>query len=179
MERYELRKIRSVNELRSLYGLISCLSDADLPPKFPVAFSCREFEVCMIDLLRSEIHDLFSVMNYEGQTLGCVYSYDYRIYDGHCKISFFFSTTVNNQDAQRMLDGFCNYLFCEYPLVKLFFETSILDSNSLSICNAAGFRLECTLKEYHFKNNEYVDWCICGKERSNAGLPFISGNAVP
>ena len=168
MATYEFKKIRSANELPSLYRLVSHLSESDLPPRFPVAFSCREFEVRMMDLLRFEIHDIFRLADPQGETVGCVYSYDYRIYDGHCKIAFYFSPKVSIQDVQSMLREFVSYMFCEYPLVKLFFETSILDTSSVSLCQAAGFHLECTLKEYHFKNNEYVDWCICGKERSHA-----------
>lgn len=168
MATYEFKKIRSANELPSLYRLVSHLSEADIPPRFPVVFSCREFEVRMMDLLRFEIHDIFRLADPQGETVGCVYSYDYRIYDGHCKIAFYYSPKVGIQDVQSMLREFVSYMFCEYPLVKLFFETSILDTSSLSLCQAAGFHLECTLKEYHFKNNEYVDWCICGKERSHA-----------
>lgn len=106
-------------------------------------------------------HDFFMIENSRGQTVGFTFSYDFFIYDCHCKYSLclyeeFQSMGLGVYAAVKMMD----YLFSKYPLKRIFISVFDYNKNSLSCNLKGGFEEVGILPEYRFSKGRYFSMHI-------------------
>lgn len=87
---------------------------------------------------------------------GFVISYDYRIYDSHCKIYGYLKQGINSE----VLNIFLQILFKEYPLNKVFIELTENDKFLLTSAVESGFEQEAVLPDNKYMNGTYYDLLI-------------------
>lgn len=158
------RNIEIKRDLKLIYNAMSLYETKNRTP-FTVlnTSSLQEFEDLLRNRLRFFFHDFLIIENQNSKYLGLAFSYDYRSYDGHCKIAVLVGND-SMDDWVVFAEAFQNYLFSLYPLRKLFLE---VDDNQrrLEVYRKAGFKTECVLSEYHFCKGTFCDVVIMSKER--------------
>ena len=102
--------------------------------------------------LREYYHDFF-IVSISGNRVGAVASYDYRIYDNHCKTDVLFEG--NNDDCALIIDRFTEYLFRMYPLNRIF--TMQVNMDVIKAYKKCGYHTEAILKDYRFLSGRYTD----------------------
>jgi len=115
---------------------------------------------------RNEYHDFFMIEDGRGNTIGFTFSYEFYSYDAHCKFTLCLFEEYVNQGygavaAVKMMD----YLFCKYPLRRVY--VSVFDYNRSSIDNnlKGGFEEIAVLPEYRFWGGEYYSLHIMAMTR--------------
>lgn len=128
--------------------------------------SFESFEHRFVEDLKCFYHVFFVVQNEKEENIGFVYSYDYRVTDGHCSIVVYvdkeYQTTGTGIEASMR---FMDYLYKVYPINKIY--TYIYQYNDQSLlCNRqAGFIEEGCLKSYRYYNGKYWDLHVLSMER--------------
>ncbi|MEE3450838.1 MAG: GNAT family protein [Acutalibacteraceae bacterium] len=90
------------------------------------------------------------------QANGFLYTWDYRVKDGHCHFDFYFLTPDTKRD-QVLVRQVLQQLFREYPLNRLFVYVDSDDTEKLTLCHSLNAKEEALLREYHYKNGHYTD----------------------
>lgn len=99
-----------------------------------------------------------------GQQKGFVYTYDYRIRDGHCILDYHLDCT-DEQKRKELLTYVMDMLFRENPLHCLYLYVDDDDKEKAELFKALGARQEAFLREYQFRNGRFVDVRIMNLQR--------------
>ncbi len=105
---------------------------------------------------KNEYHDFFMIEDSLGRTVGFTFSYDFFSYDAHCKFTLCLYEEYQNRGlgtvaAVKMMD----YLFCKYPLNRIFISVFDYNTNSMEINLKGGFEEVALLPEYRFYAGKY------------------------
>lgn len=105
---------------------------------------------------QNEYHDFFMIEDAKGNTMGFTFSYEFYVYDAHCKYTLCLYEEWRNLGlgaiaALKMMD----YMFKKYPLKRIF--VSVFDYNENSIRNnlKGGFEEVGLLPDYRFYGGEF------------------------
>lgn len=121
--------------------------------------SLPDFEKWMIHNMSMYYHDFYVLQDTQTyKVVGYVYSYDYRLYDLHCKVSIFLKPEYRNVGIGALAGiRFLNELFTSFPLRKIYADVYDYNKQSLQSNLGAGFEEEGVLKEYRFNAGKYYD----------------------
>ncbi len=149
------KKISLENDTEQFYSFLNSIEMKFMLPGQPDLPLFSEF----CDWISSQIcrfyHDLLLV--FDGELLvGYVLAYDYRSCDRHCKVTGY----VKDNKLMDVLEKFVSHLISEYPLNKLFIETT--DEDLIKNALETGFAEEAVFKEYKYYASEYHDMHILG-----------------
>lgn len=116
---------------------------------------------------KNEYHDFFMVEDAANNTIGFTFSYDFFVFDGHCKYTLCLYDDYQNKGygavaAIKMLD----YLFCNYPLKRVFISVFDYNKNSLLMNMKGGFEEVGCLPEYRFWGGDNVSLHILNITRA-------------
>lgn len=87
---------------------------------------------------------------------GFLYTWDYRVRDGHCHFDYYISSG-NQNDIQEIIKNTLKMLFIEYPLNCIYIHITSDDSEKVMICDSLNAEKEAVLKDYRYKNGNYID----------------------
>ena len=121
--------------------------------------SLPDFEKWMINNMTYTYHDFYVVVD-EGSynIVGYIYSYEYRMYDGHCKVCAFFKKKYRDIGIGAICGmRFFDEMFTNYPLRKIYIDVYEYNKQSLASNLDAGFVEEGCLKNFRYHNGEYHD----------------------
>lgn len=157
---YKLRKIIPEEDCILLFELLNLYSENNVFPQ-KLNFNCfNEFQHWIIEQLAGYYHDFYIIEKRnepkEHIVQGLILSYDYRVYDAHCKIYGYLPEGINSV----ILEQFVDLLFKEYPLNKVFLEITDVDKAILDSAAALGFTQEAVLVENKYINGKYHDLII-------------------
>ena len=113
--------------------------------------------------LKNFFHDFFILTDEENNTIGVVYSYDFRVNDLNSRMNISFVCGVDDKIKTEAINCFVNYMFEEYPLKKIIFEC--IHQEDVLIFEKSGFYVEVTLKDYVYYSGRYMTNYILSKER--------------
>lgn len=154
-----LKKFNFRNDLEDLFTLMTDSRDQMLFHGKMQINSLPDFEKWMIANMAQVYHDFYVICDGSGYNIvGYVYSYEYRPYDGHCKVCIFLKEKYREVGVGALCGiRFLDELFSNYPLRKIFIDVYDYNKQSLSCNLGAGFVEEGCLKEYRFYNGTYYD----------------------
>ena len=123
----------------------------------------QDFPMFERELCEKACHELFMIdectNDVVGNTIGFIFSYEYAVYEGHCKIAWFFYEEYKDCGfdllaAVKMMD----HLFSNFPLSRIF--TSVYDYNKNGFNNIKNnllgrFQEVGCLPNYKFFNGNY------------------------
>lgn len=124
-------------------------------PHQPHFSQFSEFSGWISHQINNFYHDLYLVYEFD-DLIGYILAYDYRIYDEHCKITGYIKTGMKAE----ILSQFVCMLKAEYPLRKIFIETTSYEYGMLESAIEAEFYEEAILKEYRFFDSRLYDMHI-------------------
>lgn len=122
--------------------------------------SLREFEGWLQDRLKYFYHEFFVIQTVDGQPIGIIYSYDQKLLDGHCKVGVYVVPQWRNGPGALAAVQMLDYLFCYYPLRRIYCEIYSYNRQSLSSTLQCGFEETGRLKEYRYHAGQYHDLVI-------------------
>lgn len=149
---YSLKKFVPEDDILELYGLFVAVHLNVKMPGQPVIRSKNEFTDWLVHQLYGYYHDLYLIYD-ENEISGYIMSFDYRIYDGHCRVYGFNKGGLNCD----LLEQFTNRLCSEYPLRKLFLQVTENESILIQSAKKIGFHEEARLAEYKYIDGKYID----------------------
>lgn len=161
MKKYILRKIEPNQDCSQLFELIIDQYNTSVPLAHQHRFiNVDDYQHWIAERLGGYFHDFYVVeekndMNIE-KIQGFIFSYDYRIYDNHCHIYGYLRYGIDS----ILLGKFVDILFKEYPLNKVFLETTENDDKLLKAAYDLGFTQEAMLLENFFINGQYHNLII-------------------
>ena len=161
-------KYRKVDLQRDAAALLNYVKASEfyhhefLPSQFK---SVQDFEGYLKSKLKFFFHDFYIITTRDGTPVGFAYAFDYRVYDGHCKICVKAMNDQYDKKVSEWIEQFCSILFRSYPLHKLFFSALASEESYIDVYLRAGFTQECELPEYVFYHGRYQDLLVFGKER--------------
>lgn len=156
MNNITLRPFRYETDLELLFRYMGNMKNQCLfSHKFQIN-TIQSFERWLTEKLNVFYHDFFMIENYQQKVIGFTCSYDFFVYDGHCKfmLCLFEDSTYKGAGpiaAAQMLE----YLFSFYPLHQVFTTVFSYNANSLSTNLKGGFREVGVLPNYRFLNGQY------------------------
>ena len=127
--------------------------------------STQDFENYLKNRLKYYFHDFYIITNSEDTLIGFAYAFDYRVYDGHCKICVRAMCDGYDENVTEWINEFGGLLFKSYPLHKLFFSALSCEDSYVEAYRRAGFVQECEIAEYVFHRGQYQNLLVLGKER--------------
>lgn len=160
-----LRPLSERHDLECLCDLFWEENEETLP-HCPVFWSRQDCEHWIREKFPDCYHDVYLWKEQDGEkvlTAGFLFSYDYHVYDGHCRVFAHFEPKADGTEALRK---FLQILFREYPLRKVFLEASDLSIPLLETAKSVGFSEEARLLEYRYIRGAYHDVFILGLPRS-------------
>lgn len=127
----------------------------------------RDFEDWLMDNMSRAYHDFFVVSDKtNNEVLGFAYSYDYRGYDGHCKVCVVIDEKYRAVGVGAVIGlRLLNELFVNYPLRKIYIDVYDYNKQSLQSNLDAGFVEEGCLKNFRYHNGKYYDMHLLGITR--------------
>ena len=152
---HKIQKIRRFEPERDSTELYEMIGKRDLYDAFPgrlEAVNAQELQNILTERLEGYYHDLY-VVEEDGTMCGFFLAYDYRVYDGHCRICGCIGDSVDC----NLLKEFTDMLFEEYPLNKIFMEVTVDDWYMWRAAQEAGFASEALLKAKRYIRGEYYD----------------------
>lgn len=152
---YSLKRFVPEDDISELYSFVF---DAHLLVKMPgqpVINSKNEFADWLVRQLHGFYHDLYLIYD-EQRIKGYLLSFDYRVYDGHCRIYGFEDSGINGELLRQFIDWLCS----EYPLRKIFLQVTEKEDAWMQSAKELGFLEEACLKEYKYIEGQYVDMHI-------------------
>ena len=162
-----LRKFNFRTDLEDIFRLMTDSREQSLFHGRMQINSLPEFERWMVANMAQFYHDFYVIFDESSYNIvGYVYSYEYRVYDGHCKVCI----VLNKQYRDVGVGAICalrflNELFTSYPLRKIFIDVYDYNKQSLQSNIDAGFVEEGCLKECRYYNGKYYDTHILGLTR--------------
>lgn len=107
-------------------------------------------------LARGEYHDFFMIENAKSETIGFTFSYEFLICDAHCKYTLCLYDEYQNSGYGALAGiQMMDYLFCKYPLRRIFVSIFEYNQHSLAVHKKGGFTEVATLPEYRFWGGNY------------------------
>ena len=127
----------------------------------------NDFEDWLMTNMSRTYHDFYVVCDGETkEILGYAYSYEYRRYDGHCKVCIVISEKYRAVGVGAIIGlRFLNELFVNYPLRKVYIDIYDYNKQSLKSNIDAGFIEEGLLKEHRYYDGKYYDMHLLGLTR--------------
>ena len=120
----------------------------------------NSFEEYMTNKLRNYYHVFHFIYDEDiDKNMGCIYTYDYRQVDGHCKIAMLLEKKYEDK-FDLVLERFIKEIKLYYPVRKFFVESSS-EFEMNKYCEF-GFELEAKLQNSIYLNGRYVDEYILG-----------------
>lgn len=161
MKKYILRKIELKQDCSQLFELIINQYRNSVPFTHQHRFiDVDEYQHWLAERLGGYFHDFYVVEERNDMNIvklqGFFFSYDYRIYDSHCHIYGYMRYGIDS----IILGQFVEILFKEYPLNKVFLETTENDDKLLNAAYDLGFIQEAMLIENFFINGQYHNLII-------------------
>jgi len=157
MLRIRFRRFDHARDLKRLFDFMMNESNQIL---FSHSFTVHDipmFEIWLSRKLdRNEYHDFFMIEDSNGNTVGFTFSYEFFMYDAHCKYTLCLFEEYRNCGlgviaGVKMID----YLFRKYPLNRIFVSVFDYNKNSLSSNLKGGFEEVGTFPDYRFYGGEY------------------------
>lgn len=128
----------------------------------PVSFSdYAEFSEYFFHRLDRFFHDFYIVEDETGP-FGFVFTYDYRVYDGNCRLFLY-----SEHHQSELLTKILNKLFDEYPLKKIFCWIRQDDIEMQKAIEMIASSPEAVLQEYYFADGKYLDVFVYGFSRGS------------
>ena len=156
----KLRKIALAQDSSYIFDLVKNHADMSILLGNSRFNNFEEFCHWLEDRMLGYFHDFFIIEdNSDSETRkrqGFVLSYDYRVYDSHCKIYGYFESGI----GKIALKQFMNILFREYPLNKIFLVITDINVVLLDTAQILGFKQEAVLCKNKFVNGKYHDLLI-------------------
>ena len=162
-----LRKVNLKTDIEELFDIMINGKDQMLFHGRVQFNYLADFERWFTDNLSRYYHDFYVVYDDANKKIaGYVYSYEYRSYDGHCKV-FTVLTETYRQVGMGALVGlrFLKELFTNYPIRKVYLDIYNYNKQSLMSNLDAGFKEEGCLKNFRYDNGEYHDMHILSLTR--------------
>lgn len=126
----------------------------------PVSFGgYRQFEDYFFNQLQRYYHDFYIVVG-GTKPIGFVFTYDYRVYDGNCKLI----VCVDSHHTETV-QAITKVLFDDYPIRKIFCWVREDDFEMRKALDAFVGTPEAVLQEYIFSNGKYHDALVYGISR--------------
>ncbi len=160
-----LKKVSNKEDIKALFGLMDKISEWDKPLNSLKFNNYLKFENSLINLSMVGVHDLFLIVDNGNNIIGFIYAYEFRNSDLNCKMHFFYKDHINTKALNDVLNSFCEYMFREYPLIKIFAYCSNLNSEFVTCFEECKFSKECILQDYYFIDSKHYDCVIWGRER--------------
>ncbi len=154
-----LRKFDFRSDLEDLFYIMMDSQDQMLfHGRFQVN-SLPDFEKWMINNTAHIYHDFYVIFDESDYNIvGYIYSYDYRAYDGHCKVCTFIKQKYRDIGVGAICGiNFLNELFVNYPIRKIYIDVFDYNRQSLKSNLDAGFVEEGLLKEFRYYDGKYHD----------------------
>ena len=158
-EGFTFRKFNFRNDLADLFDLMTDARDQALfHCRFPVN-SLPDFEKWMIANMTHLYHEFYVIVAKDNYSIvGYVYSYDYKFFDGHCKVCIFLKKQYRDVGMGALCGmRFMSDLFSSYPLRKIYIDVYDYNEQSLQCNLGIGFVEEGCLKDYRFLDGKYHD----------------------
>jgi RimJ/RimL family protein N-acetyltransferase len=152
---YSLKRFVPEYDISGLYSYISDKPEQKKMPGLPIVRSKDEFADRLICQLQGFYHDLYLICE-ANQIKGYLLSFDYRVYDGHCRIFGSWDIEVNCEPLTQFIDFLCS----EYPLRKIFLQVTKKENALMQSALNVGFTEEACLKEYKYADGQYVDMYV-------------------
>lgn len=131
--------------------------------------SQAEFDRWLMRMLDSEFHDFCIVSDdVDGAPLGFTFSYDFRPYDGHCKLTCCaFSEVAKPGVGATAGLLMADRLFRSYPLRCIYTEVYSYNGRSLRIHEKAshGWKEVAVFEGYRYLDGDYHDLHVFRMER--------------
>lgn len=155
----KFRKFDFRNDLPDLFDIMMDSRDQALFHGRVQINSLPDFEKWMIGNMSHFYHDFYVVTaENDYKIVGYVYSYEYRVYDGHCKVCVFLNREYRGMGVGALCGiRFLDELFSAYPLRKVYAEIFDYNKQSLESNLGFGFVEEGCLKDYRYLNGSYHD----------------------
>ena len=155
----KLKKFNFRNDLADLFEIMMDNQDQALFHGRMQINSLPDFEKWMIGNMAHFYHDFYVITSDDNYTIvGYVYSYEYKIYDGHCKVCIFLNKEYRDVGVGALCGiRFLDELFSNYPLRKIYIDVYDYNKQSLACNLGVGFVEEGCLKDYRYNNGEYHD----------------------
>ncbi len=162
-----LRKFNFRTDLEDLFNLMTDSKDQMLFHGRMQINSLPDFERWMINNMTHVYHDFYVIADKSSYNIvGYVYSYEYRVYDGHCKVCIFIKSKYRDIGVGALCGiRFLNEIFSSYPIRKIFIDVYDYNKQSLASNLDAGFQEEGCLKEFRYENGRYYDLHLLGLTR--------------
>lgn len=153
-------KFRNFNYAKDIEKLYQYMMNDDSQPLISHSFqmnSLQMFERWISEkFARNDYHDFFMIEDGRANTIGFTFSYEFHVYDAHCKFTLCLFEEFLHQGygaiaSIKMMD----YLFSKYSLRRVY--VSVFDYNQESLkCNLkGGFDEVAVLPEYRYWRGEY------------------------
>lgn len=168
MKKIIFRKFMIRKDLEILYRIMSDPMEQINIQRKASYNSTVEFEEWILEQLKGHFHDFYILEDIEKHRVaGFVYSYDFRISDGHCMICVYVMAEYRNLGVGAMCSlQFLDELFRDYPMRKIYLSIYDYNRQSLQSNLHAGFREEGCFKEYRYFNGKYWDMHILAIDRN-------------
>lgn len=167
MSRYIFRKFIIHRDLQEIYIIMSDPKEQmQFQEKVPYNSSV-EFERWLLGQLCGHFHDFYVIEDTaNGMMIGFVYSYDFRINDGHCMVCVYVKPKYRNIGIGAICGlNFINELFRDYTMRKIYLTIYDYNQQSLRSNLHAGFVEEGCYKEYRFYGGRYWDMHLLAIDR--------------
>lgn len=164
-----LRKFNFRNDLEDLFNLMMDSKDQILFHGRIQINSLPDFEKWMINNMTHVYHDFYVICDDNDYNIvGYIYSYEYRTYDGHCKVCTFLKSKYRDIGVGAICGiRFFDELFSSYPLRKIYIDVYDYNKQSLASNLDAGFVEEGCLKDFRYDNGGYHDMHLLAITREN------------
>lgn len=153
-----LRKFNIEKDAVSVFELLNS-SQFKLLPNQPMFLNNIHFNRWLEEQLAQFYHDFYVIETSDRATSkiqGFILAYDYRFYDRHCKVFGYHKKGIDD----LILKEFVDKLFKEYPLNKIFMETTEINNNLIDSAYSVGFVKEAVLTENKYISGKYYDLII-------------------
>ncbi len=146
-------------DLEALFAIMLDNRDQILSNQRIQINSIPNFEQWLMNNMSSFYHDFYLIKNVADHSIiGYVYSYDYRIYDGHCKVCLVLSPNHRDSGIGAFVGiKFLDQIFTNYPLRKIYIDIYDYNQQSLNCNLGIGFIEEGCLKNYRYDKGTYFD----------------------
>ena len=165
--KFVFRKFLVRRDLEKIYTIMSDSNEQmEFQEKNPHN-SIVEFENWILNQLRGSFHDFYIIEVAETeQMVGFLYSYNFRLNDGHCMICVYIKPEFRNVGVGMQCGiRFIHELFRDYTLRKIYLTVYDYNRQSLLSNLHAGFHEEGCYKDYRYFYGKFWDMHLLAIDR--------------
>lgn len=160
MNKLRFRRFEHNKDLLNLYYVMTNVNEQMFFHSKTVFNSNVDYEQWLLGQMKYHYHDFYILEDSDNDSkfAGFMYSYDFRLNDGHCMICVYLTPEYRNVGYGAYAGiKFIKEIFQEYPVRKIYLTIYDYNKQSLQSNLSAGFTEEGCLKEYRYYDGKYWD----------------------